>query len=93
MNINSLLEEYSLESNDIRWYLSNNLAFSLLGYAGDQEGLTKYIESGQLEVDLYNIEDRFLEEIQDLMDRGKIDEVNIRETLNSMVMLKRKRKP
>lgn len=94
MNIYSLLEEYSLELNDVRWYLSNNIAFSIIDeYKSDPESLLKKINSGELEAELYNLEDRYLSDTQDLIDRGKIDEVNIRETLNEMLLLKRKRKP
>lgn len=93
MNIYSLLEEYSLETRDVRWYLSYNKSFSLLEFRNDQEGLAEYISSGQLEVDLYNMEEKYLQDIQDLIDRGKIDDVNIRETMNEMVILKRKREP
>lgn len=92
MNIYSLLKEYSLETNDVRWYLSYNMAYSLLEYKNDQEALAVHIASGQLEVDLYDLEEKFIQDTQDLMDRGKIDEVNIREILNEMVLLKTKRK-
>lgn len=91
MNIYNLLEEYSLEMNDVRWYLSSMKAFSIMEFKNDKEGLTEYISSGQLEAELYNMEDKYLQETQDLIDRGKIDEVNIRETLNEMMLLKRKR--
>lgn len=91
MNIKELMDEYSIETNDVRWYLCNNLSFSLLEFKNDQVGLTKYLESGQLEVDMYNLEENYLEELQDLVDRNKIDEVNIRETFNKIVMLKKSR--
>ncbi|MGL1891940.1 MAG: hypothetical protein OCD02_09955 [Spirochaetaceae bacterium] len=92
MNIKQLMEEYSIESNDVRWYLCNNLAFSLLDYQNDQDGLTKHLESGQLEVDMYNLEDKYIDDLQDLTDRNKIDDVNIRETFNKIAILKSKRK-
>ena len=92
MNINNLMEEFCLEPNDVRWYLSNNLAFSILEHTANQEELAKYIESGNLEVDLYNLEEKYLLELQDLADRDKLDEVDIREIFNQIAIMKRKRK-
>lgn len=92
MNIDNLMKEFSIESNDVRWYLSNNLAYTLLNYSSDRETLTKYIESGNLEVDLYNLEEKYLQELQDLSDRNQLDEVSIRETFNEISILKLKRK-
>ncbi len=91
MNINSIMNEYGIEPNDVRWYLANNNAFTLLEYHNDVEGLVKYIECGQLEVDLYNMEERYIEELQDLADRNKLDEVDVREIFNKIIMLKSKR--
>lgn len=91
MNIYSLLEEYSLEINDVRWYLSGLTAFKLLEYRDDSEALTRYICSGELEEELYNMEEKFLSEIQDNIDRNLIDEVNVREILIEIVNLKSKR--
>lgn len=91
MDINDLLNEYEITTNDLRWYLSKKLAFSLLEYRNNLMGLTKYIESGELDVELYYMEEKYLEETQDLMNRGKIDEVNIREVLNEIVILKKNR--
>lgn len=92
MNIEELMKEYTLEANDIRWYLSNRLSFKMLEFSNDQESLTKFIESGSLEVELYNMEEKYLLELQDLEDRGKLDEVNIREIFNEVNILKQKRK-
>lgn len=91
MDIYDLLNEYEITTNDLRWYLAKKLAFSLLEYRNNLMGLTKYIESGELEVELYNMEEKYLEETQDLINRGKIDEVNIREVLNEIVILKKNR--
>ncbi len=92
MTINDLMKEYSIELNDVRWFLANNLAFSIIEMANEQEELSIYIESGKLEVDLYNMEENYLAELQDLSDRNKMDDVNVREIFNNIVMLKRKRK-
>lgn len=92
MNIEDLMKEYALETNDIRWFLSDRLAFRMLEFGNDQESLTKLIESGNLEVELYNMEEKYLLELQDLEDRGKLDEVNIREIFNEVMILKQKRK-
>lgn len=91
MNINELLNEYDLSTNDIRWYLSKKLAYTLLEYRNDLMGLTKLIESGELEAILYNMEEKYLEDTQDLLNRDKIDEVNIREELNEALLLKKNR--
>lgn len=91
MTINSLLDEFELTLNDVRWYLAHRITFSILELKSNESELVKLIESGELEDKLYNMEERYLEELQDLLDRDKIDEVNIRESFNEMLILKRKR--
>jgi len=91
MNIKALMSEYNIEINDIRWYLSNNLAFTLKEMSGNLTELSQYIESGKLEEELYNIEERYINELQSLADRNQLDEVDVRETFNNVVMLKKNR--
>ena len=91
MNIRNLMKEYSIEINDVRWYLANSLSYSLSEMSKDLNELTKYIESGQLESEMYNMEENYITEMQDLADRDKIDEVDIREVFNKVELLKRDR--
>lgn len=91
MNIQDLLIEYSIETDDIRWFLSSKKSYELLQFINNKKELTEYINSGKLEEELYNMEEHYIAELQDLADREKLDEVNIREEFNKIMMLKRER--
>jgi len=77
--INSLLKEYSLEIDDIRWFISYQKTNSILSNSDNPNDLTKIIWSGKLEADLYNMEEKYLDDITSQLDRGLIDEAWIRE--------------
>lgn len=91
MTIQKLLEEYGLEIDDVRWYLSHIMAERLLSYQENPEDLIRLIWSGTLNDDLYNMEERHLKELQDQKDEKTLDESNIRDILNEMETLRRKR--
>jgi hypothetical protein len=86
-----LREEYDLSLDDIRWYLSTRLTESLLLDRESPESITTRIWSGKLEAELYHLEDRFLESLQDELQRGLIDERQIREHFEQARMLKFRR--
>lgn len=92
MNIYDLMKEYTIELNDVRWFLAKNLAYTLTELSRNQDYLTDYIASGELDEELYNMEENYIDELQNLMERNQIDIVNIRETFNSILILKEKRK-
>ena len=91
MSLKALLEEYNLEIDDVRWYLSCSLAERLLQYRERSYELIKYIWSGVLEDELYEMEERYLAQLQADYDRGYIDDAKIREILAEMVAARTRR--
>ena len=91
MVITELLDEYGLEIDDIRWFLSHRKAGELLELREKPEALAKFIWSKGLEDSLYNMEERFLEDLQNDYDRKLIDEPHLRELCLEALRLRRKR--
>lgn len=82
------MTEYSVELSDVRWYLSLKAAQRLLTYKEDIKGLTHLIWSGKLEADIYNLEEAYLEDLQDRLDRKLADEARVRELFSEIVAAK-----
>ena len=91
MEIRRLLDEYNLEVDDVRWYLSHQNAARLLEYRDKQKELCRLIWSGRLEADLYRMEERFLAELQEKLDTRRADESEVRKILLEIDALKSKR--
>lgn len=93
MTITELMKEYSLEIDDIRWYLSIIEAERLLSFPKDKKELIRYIWSGELADNLYNMEEKYLTTLQDQMDRNITDESDIRDFFKDaeLASIKRKR--
>ena len=91
VNIRELLKEYDLEIDDLRWYLSKQMTERLLTYREDPLLLTDLIWRGTLEDDLYDMEERYLRETQEQLDRGVLDETRVREQLNQALRARRLR--
>jgi len=79
--VRELMRELDLEIDDIRWYLAAQQAERLLQYRGKLAELSRLIWSGELEKELYDMEERFLEQLQRDQDQGLRDEVGLREIL------------
>ncbi len=77
--VKELMKEYNLSIDDIRWYLSSMMMEKILSLKAAPEELTKYIWSGQLDTDLYNMEETYLNEIEDSFESSRADESSIRE--------------
>ena len=92
MNIQSLLKEYDISIDDIRWYLSVLLAKRLLEYKDHEHDLTELIWSKRLETDLYNMEEQYLADLQADFDNKYIDEASVRDIFRQVVTEKRKRR-
>ena len=92
MSVTSLLDEYDLSLDDIRWYLSHNLAKSLLSHADAPSELVERIWSGRLEAELYNMEESFLKRLADELHRNLTDEQSIRDLLERARVLKIQRR-
>jgi serine/threonine protein kinase len=91
LTIKQLLKEYNLEIDDVRWYLSEIMTLRLLSHKEIPLNLTKFIWSGELNDELYNMEERYLKEMQDQMDEKTLDESHVRDTLNEIETSRRKR--
>ena len=89
--INDLFKEYSLDIADIRWLVSYRMTVSILSNSDSSEEITKMIWSGKLESELYNMEEKFLEDIVSQLERGLIDEAWIREQFAQASELKCRR--
>jgi hypothetical protein len=81
MKVGDLMRELGLEIDDIRWYLATQHAERLLMYRGRPGELARLIWSGALEQELYNMEERLIEQLQRDLDRGLRDETGVREIL------------
>ena len=77
--ISDLMKEYNVEIDDIRWYLASLLKEKLVLMGRENTELEKYIWSGKLDSDLYNMEEKFLDELKQAYDSGTTDEAYIRE--------------
>ena len=91
MSVEDLAREYSIELDDVRWYLSVVKAHQLLEYRDRPDELAKMIWSKTLEDDLYRFEEGFLADMQEDLDRGIIDESKVREAFLEVLALRRKR--
>lgn len=91
MSVTQLQEEYDLSLDDIRWYLSVRITESLLSQRESPEEITRRIWSGQLEAELYDMEERFLRELADQLDRDLIDEQHVRDHFDRARILKMRR--
>jgi len=86
------MKEYNLEIDDIRWFLSNREAERLLSFPQDRKELIRYIWSGELENNLYNMEEKYIENLQEQMDRNITDESDVRDFLKEAELAAHKRK-
>lgn len=82
------MQEYSVELSDVRWYLSYKTAERLLTYKDDLKGLTHLVWSGRLEADMYNMEEAFLNDLQERFDKNLADEARVREVFSEIVARK-----
>ena len=70
MNTKTLLGEYDLDIDDVRWYLAVRKAEELLGFSSEPRELIRRIWSKALEAELYEMEDRFLSQIDEGLAAG-----------------------
>ena len=92
MTVQSIIDEYDLEIDDVRWYLAELMGQKFFSYKEQPEELTRYIWSGELSSSLHDMEERFVADLQDQMNRGISDETMIREIIKEILTAKRKRK-
>lgn len=92
MTVDELRAEFDLAIDDIRWYLSHDLMNRLLERKDEPQGVVDWIWSGRLEAELYQMEERFLNRLQDEMERNLIDERQVREHFDRARILKLQRR-
>ena len=92
MKVTDFLATQGLEIDDVRWYLAVLLTSRLLSHKTRPAELTRLIWSGKLEAELYNAEERFLEELQRKADSGRMDEHGLREVAREIAVEKRRRR-
>ena len=91
VKISELMQEYDLEIDDVRWYLAAMQADRLLSYRENKQELIRLVWSGTLEGELYDMEERFLGELQSRLDRGSRDEAQVRTILREIITYREKR--
>jgi hypothetical protein len=87
-----LMEEYGFEIDDVRWYLSSVFAERLLSYKDDHIDLARFIWSGSLEKELYNMEESYLADLEDQFQRGLLDDVQLRAEFAEIEAARKKRR-
>ncbi|MDC7222394.1 MAG: hypothetical protein PQJ60_01570 [Spirochaetales bacterium] len=91
MTVKELLDEYELEIDDVRWYLATYMSRRLLSYQQEPDLLARYIWSGELEGDFYDMEEKLISDLQDQLERDVIDETRLRDLMGEMDFLRKKR--
>ncbi|WP_028973605.1 hypothetical protein [Spirochaeta cellobiosiphila] len=91
--IRELIEEFEITIDDIRWYLSHNMMTKIKEYiTSDPYLLVEYISKGRLEIDLYDMVDKFQVELEEDYQKGYLDESYIRDIFQEILQLKSKRR-
>jgi len=78
MKITALLEELDLSIDDVRWYLAVRETARLLALKDTPREITRLLWSGQLERELYDMEERYLHDQDQALRRGRRDEAAVR---------------
>ena len=87
-----LMELYNLDLDDIRWYLSVLMGEKLSSLQNEPLRLIDYIWSGQLADELFNLEERYLEQLEALWNSNQLDEAKVREFFMEARSSKRRRR-
>jgi hypothetical protein len=84
MITNDLMEEYGLDLSDVRWFLCSRISYKIGEMQKAPRDITAYLWSGTLEGELYNIEERFLESLQEEFDRSIKSEAELRDIFSQI---------
>lgn len=76
MNCEKLMEEFGLEVDDVRWFLSAGIAGRIRTLPENE--LACYIWSGKLEAELYDMADRFLNDLTGKLKNARMSEAEVR---------------
>ena len=86
------MEEYGLEIDDLRWFLSVQLTDELMTFQTKQWQLIEEIWSGRLGDRLFRLEERFLEDTEKLLETGQTEEGKVRDFFAEARVSKRRRR-
>ncbi len=91
ITVRELLQEYDLDIADIRWILSVQEVERVFTYKNHREDLIQQYFTGEISSMLYNWDERYIEELQQDMERGLTDETRVREVFQKALLLKKER--
>jgi hypothetical protein len=91
VKISDMMKELDLGIDDVRWHLAREQSERLLRYRERPYELTRLIWSGSLEAELYDMEERFLRELQEELDRNLRDSSSVRGVLRKVAASRQKR--
>lgn len=86
------MDEYNLEIDDIRWYLSVQMTEEIMNYQTTQWRLIEEIWSGRLGDQLFRLEEKFMEDHERLWNSGQAEEGKIRDIFAAVRASKRRRR-
>mgnify|MGYP006295966295 CR=1 FL=1 len=92
MTIHELLDEHGLSIDDVRWYLAREQADRLLAYKDHPKELAHLIWSGQLESELYEMEERFVADLEEQLQRGQTDEAAVHQAVREIARAAERRR-
>jgi hypothetical protein len=87
-----MMAEEDITLDDVRWYLSAEMARRLLSYKNQPEELTRFVWKGKLADELYDMEESFVAELEEDLSRKLIDEAGVRSLLGQVRLAKRRRR-
>jgi hypothetical protein len=91
VKVTDMMEELDIGIDDVRWHLAAEQAARLLQFRERPYELTRLVWSGALEGELYNMEERFLQALQDELDRKHRDASSVRGALRKVAESRQKR--
>ncbi len=91
ITVTELLDEYDIDISDIRWLLSTQEVERVFTYKERPEELIQQYFSGEISSNLYNWDERYLEELQRDLERELTEEAHIREVFQRALLLKKER--
>jgi hypothetical protein len=75
--VKQIIAEYAIELDDVRWFLAKREAERILQYRDNISDLASLIQRGKLEADWYRMEERYLDELQEKLDKRMVDEAEL----------------
>ena len=88
--IQELMREYEVEIDDIRWYLALQKSEELLLFRDTPDDLAKLIWKGSLEADIYRMDERFIDRLQERVEQNLVDEPELRKIFSEIVVARQK---